>query len=144
MIELNDALTNLNSAYENIKIYKSFNSYDTQRGFIHPGGLYTQEDFDRIKNQLYAGNEKVTSAFNILKEASYAQPTAATYPTEEIIRGISGQENYINAARGATIAFQNALRWRIEGNEDCAKHAIEVLMLWAKTTKRVTEIVTLL
>ena len=26
--------------------------YDTDRGFIHPGGLHTQEDFDRVKAQL--------------------------------------------------------------------------------------------
>ena len=26
--------------------------YDTNRGFIHPGGLHTQADFDRIKQQL--------------------------------------------------------------------------------------------
>ena len=23
--------------------------YDTNRGFIHPGGLHTQADFDRVK-----------------------------------------------------------------------------------------------
>ena len=26
------------------------------KGFIHPGGLHTQEDFDRVKAQLAAGN----------------------------------------------------------------------------------------
>lgn len=27
-------------------------AYDTNRGFIHPGGMHTQADFDRIKRQL--------------------------------------------------------------------------------------------
>lgn len=36
--------------------------YDTNRGFIHPGGLHTQADFDRVRRQLAEGNEKVTAA----------------------------------------------------------------------------------
>ena len=111
--------------------------YDTNRGFIHPGGLHTQADFDRIKQQLADGNTKVTEAMNKLRMAEYAQPTAATYPTETIVRGGSG-ENYINTCRGAAIAYQNALRWKIEDNQACAKHAVEVLMKWCNTTKNVT------
>ena len=111
--------------------------YDTNRGFIHPGGLHTQADFNRIKQQLADGNKKVTEAMNKLCMAEYAQPTAATYPTETIVRGGSG-ENYINTCRGAAIAYQNALRWKIEDNQACAKHAVEVLMKWCNTTKNVT------
>ncbi|MDE5787016.1 MAG: hypothetical protein K2H79_00505, partial [Bacteroidaceae bacterium] len=109
----------------------------TDRGFTHPGGLHTQADFDRIKQQLADGHPKVTAAYEVLKKAAYAQSTAATYPAESIVRGGSG-ENYINAARGATIAYQNALRWKIEGNEACARHAVSVLMAWCNTTKYVT------
>lgn len=109
----------------------------SSRGFIHPGGLHTQSDFDRIKQQLADGNKKVTSAYEVLKSAVYAQSGAATYPSETIVRGGSG-ENYINAARGATIAYQNALRWKIEGNQACAKHAVDVLMKWCNTTKAIS------
>lgn len=110
-------------------------AYDSNRGFRHPGGLHTNADFERIKAQLAAGNEKVTAAYNILKNAEFAQPTTATWPVETIIRGGNSGQNYINAARGATIAYQNALRWKIEGNEACAKHAVSVLMAWANTCK---------
>lgn len=110
-------------------------AYDINRGFRHPGGLHTDADFERIKAQLAAGNEKVTKAYNILKNAEFAQPTCGTWPVEIIKRGVAGDENYINAARGATIAYQNALRWKIEGNEKCAKHAVDVLMAWANTCK---------
>lgn len=106
----------------------------TDRGFIHPGGLHTQADFDRIKTQLAEGNELVTKAYNVLKGAAYSSSSAATYPVETIVRGGSG-ENYINAARGAAIAYQNALRWKIDGTKANAKHAVEVLMAWATTTK---------
>ena len=62
-------------------------NYNDQRGFRHPGGLHTQDDFDRIKTQLAAGNEKVTQAYNVLKNAAYAQPGVQSNPVETIVRG---------------------------------------------------------
>lgn len=112
-------------------------AYDSDRGFIHPGGMHTRADFDRVKQQLKNGNPTVTSAYNLLKSAAYAQPGVTTAPSEQIVCGGTG-ENYINAARGATMAYQNALRWKIEGNEACAQAAVRVLMAWANTTKTVT------
>ncbi len=112
--------------------------YDTERGFRHPGGLHTQADFDRIKRQLAEGHPIVTEAYNRLKSAEYAQASIQTYPVETIIRGGSGGQNYINAARGATMAYQNALRWKIEGTEANAKAAVRILMAWAKTCKLVS------
>lgn len=44
----------------------------------------------------------------------------------------------MNAARGATIAYQNALVWKITGNKANASHAVSVLMQWAKTTKAIS------
>ena len=138
--------TNLNLAFEKLKLSKgnyfeipkvNDKIYDIERGFIHPGGLYTQEDFERVKRKLEEGDEDIKKAFNVLVSSVYAQPNAATYPSETIVRGGTG-ENYINAARGASIAFQNALRWKIEGNIKCAQHAVDVLMAWARTTKLVT------
>ncbi len=107
--------------------------YDTERGFRHPGALHTEADFERVREQLKAGNEKVVAAHDILVHAPYAQASAATYPVPTIIRGGSG-ENYLNAARGASIAYQNALRWKIDGTEEHAAHAVDVLMKWAHTT----------
>lgn len=112
--------------------------YDTERGFRHTGGLHTQADFDRIKRQLAEGHPLVTEAYNRLKSAEYSQSTIQTYPVETIIRGGSGGQNYINAARGATMAYQNALRWKIEGTEANAKAAVRILMAWAKTCKLVS------
>lgn len=115
-------------------IIQTAETYDTQRGFIHPGGLHTQADFDRIKRQLAEKNELVTQAYNVLKSAAYAQPSVQTYPTATIVRGGGSGENYINAARGATMAYQNALRWKIEDNRNCAAAAVRILMAWARTT----------
>lgn len=112
-------------------------NYNTNRGFIHPGGIHTQEDFNRVKTQIATGNTTVMQAFNVLQKAPYAQSNATTYPVEVIIRGGGNGENYINAARGATIAYQNALMWKITGSKAYADHAVEVLMIWAKTTKSI-------
>lgn len=112
-------------------------AYDTNRGFLHPGGLHTQADFDRIKAQLADGNATVTAAFSVLKNAAYAQANVQTYPVETIVRGGGKGENYINAARGTTMAYQNALIWRITGDDAHAAAAVRVLMAWARTTKAI-------
>ncbi|MBQ8968345.1 MAG: alginate lyase family protein [Bacteroidaceae bacterium] len=112
-------------------------AYDQDRGFIHPGGLHTQADFDRVKQLLADKNTAVTQAYNVLKTAAYSQSSVATNPVETIVRGGTG-ENYINAARGATMAYQNALRWKIDGTKANAQAAVRILMAWANTTKVVT------
>lgn len=143
--QVNKCATKVKSAMSKVKVSKgkTFDAgnlgaaYDADRGFIHPGGLHTQADFDRIKQQLANGNAKVTAAMKVLREAAFSQASCATYPTETIVRGGSG-ENYINAARGATIAYQNALRWKIDGTKANADHAVKVLMDWCNTTKAIS------
>ncbi len=54
--------------------------YDTDRGFIHPGGLHTQKDFDRIKAQLEAGNTKVKQGWQELVASEYSQSSVQTSP----------------------------------------------------------------
>lgn len=145
-VAYDDMLTQLRSAVSSLKATAGMSfdytqiteAYDTERGFIHPGGLHTQADFDRIKRQLAEGNQKVTAAYNILRRAEYAQPSIATWPVETIVRGGGSGENYINAARGATMAYQNALRWKIEDNRECAAAAVRILMQWANTCKLVS------
>ena len=116
--------------------FASVAAQPTDRGFIHPGGLHTQADFDRVKAQLEAGNPKVKQAYAKLTSAAYAQANVQTSPTETIVRGGSG-ENYMNAARGATAAYQNALRWKIEGKKANADAAVRIMMAWARTTKAI-------
>lgn len=140
---INDELTALNDALTALKATAGFtldvsgltDEYDTNRGFRHPGGFHTAADFERIRQQIADGNEKVVSAYNVLKNAEYAQSSCATWPVETIVRGGGVGENYINAARGATIAYQNGLRWQIDGSKVHAQHAVDVLMQWARTTK---------
>lgn len=121
--------------FDNVKV--SDDVYDTDRGFVHPGGIHTEEDFERVRKQISEGNEKVISAFDILKNSEWSRLTTQTWPVEVIIRG-EGQQNYINAARGAHIAYQSALRWKLENDDAYARHGVEVLMAWARICKLVS------
>lgn len=85
-----------------------------------------------------AGEEPWVSAYQLLVESQFSQKTADTYPTEWIKRGISGDENYMNAARGATIVYQQALRWKIEQDDEYAAKAVENLNKWVQTCVGVT------
>ncbi len=104
------------------------------QGFKHPGMLHTNEDFVRIKAQLAANNPAVVAGYNNLKANEWSQSTVGTYPSEIIKRGIAGDENYINAARGAHAAYLNALRWKISGDVSHANKAVSILNAWAAVT----------
>jgi hypothetical protein len=112
--------------------------YSLERGFRHPGGLHTQADFDRIKQLLAEKNATAVAAYNKLKAAEYSRSNIATWPVETIVRGGGVGENYINAARGATMAYQNALRWKIDGTKANADGAVRILMAWARGCKLVS------
>lgn len=85
------------------------------------------------------------TGYQMLKESSFSQKNTDTYPVEYIVRGaavtINGAtvgENYINAARGASIAYQQALRWKIENDDEYAAKAVENLNKWVQTCVGVT------
>ena len=135
--KLNTMLNNLKRSFGKAPFapVESLPTYDAHRGFRHPGGLHTAEDFERIKAQLRSGNTLVTRAYEVLKTAAYAQPSAYVGPVETVVRGGGVGENYMSAARASTMAYQNGLRWQIEGNEACAKQAVKILNDWANVTK---------
>lgn len=104
----------------------------------HVGGLHTEEDFERIRQKLADEEEPWVGGYELLKNSVYAQKNSETWPTEWIKRGVSGDENYMNAARGAAIAYQLALRWKIEEDDEYAAKAVDNLNKWVKTCVGVT------
>lgn len=142
---LDNALASLQGAWANLLSKKGFemwqvSHYDANEdhGFVHPGGLHTQADFDRVKRQIADGNKQVLAGLAVLKANEYSGSSIATWPVETIVRGGGSGQNYINAARGAAMAYQNALLWRIEGDEAHAKAAVRILMAWANGCKYVS------
>ena len=107
-------------------------------GFVHPGGLVTQADIDRAKRLIFEEKDPyMVRAWDILCTNQYAQANSASWPTPAVQRGLAG-DNYMNAARGAAVAYQNALRWKISGDRAFADHAVETLMNWCNITEAVT------
>lgn len=101
-------------------------------------GIHTEADFERIRQKLSEGAEPWTTAYEVLKNNSFSHKNTDTYPTEWIKRGISGDENYANAMRAAAIIYQQALRWKIEGDTEYADKAVENLNKWVRTCVGVT------
>ncbi len=116
------------------QVFKQSGSY----GFIHPGGLVSQQDIDRVKQLLDAGDTRIKQAWNILCANQYSSSEIQTWPTETVVRGGGSGENYMNAARGAAMAWQNALRWKIGGTRANADAAVRILMAWARGNKYVS------
>lgn len=142
---IDGALAALQKEWANLLSKRGFemwqvSHYDSSEdhGFVHPGALHTQADFDRVKRQIAEGNKQVLAGLAVLKANEYSGSGIATWPVETIVRGGSSGQNYINAARGAAMAYQNALRWKIEGTEDNAKAAVRILMAWANGCKYVS------
>ena len=107
-------------------------------GFVHPGGIVSQADIDRAKQLLAAGDSRIKRAWEILCANEYSQSSIATWPVETIVRGGGGSQNYMNVARGAAMAFQNALRWKIGGTRAHADAAVRILMAWARGNRWVS------
>jgi len=122
---------------------KATKSYQTKtvfpmradHGFVHPGGIVSQQDIDRAKQLLAKGDTRIKQAWNILCANEYSSSTIATWPTETVIRGGGSGQNYMNCARGAAMAYQNALRWKIGGTRANANAAVRILMQWARQCK---------
>lgn len=57
------------------------------QGFIHPGILHTQADFDRVKEKLATGQEPWTAAYNKLMTSKHVDLNWKPNPTVKIIRG---------------------------------------------------------
>ncbi len=101
-------------------------------GFVHPGGIVSQQDIDRAKQLLAEGNTRIKRAWEILCANEYSKANIATWPTPTVIRGGGSGQNYMNCARGAAMAYQNALRWKIGGTRENADAAVRIMMQWAR------------
>ena len=100
-----------------------------QGGFHHPGLLHSAADFEAVKERIASGETLANEALQALRTAP---PVNGDHGhnwgvNEYITRGISGQENYMNAYRNAARTYQCALAWKITGETWYADVAVDVL-----------------
>lgn len=111
----------------------------TNHVFTHPGMLHTQEDFDRMKSHVNAGDEPWTSGYQVLANNSHSSSNYTMQgPVVSLIRGgnsteVPAPDNYSTAFNDAAAAYQTAIRWKITGDDAYAIKGIQILNSWANT-----------
>jgi hypothetical protein len=103
----------------------------TAQNFVHPGGLHTLADLDRMKAKVAAGEHPWIDGWNKLITDKQAQNTYTAMPTANM--GISRQR----ADADAHAAYLNAIRWYISGDTSYAACARKILNAWAYTVNQV-------
>jgi hypothetical protein len=99
--------------------------------FVHPGGLHTQTDLDRMKTQVTAGAHPWIDSWNALIVHPKAQNTYTAAARANI--GDSRQR----ASADAVAAYLNALRWYISGDTSYAACSRKILNAWAYAVNQV-------
>ena len=103
----------------------------TAQTFVHPGGLHTQTDLDRMKTNVAAGAHPWIDDWNKLITDSKAQNTYNAAPQANM--GVSRQR----ADADAHAAYLNALRWYISGDTTFAACAVRNLNGWSNAINQV-------
>ena len=104
------------------------------RDFVHPGGVHTRADLDRIKEKVLAGESPWIDGWNLMIQDSKAQYTYKAAPAESV-SGPSGRRQ--RAARDGVAAYYNFLRWYVTGDERHAQCAVDILNAWSSTVNDV-------
>jgi hypothetical protein len=103
----------------------------TAQNFIHPGGLHTKADLDRMKAQVAAGAHPWIDSWNALIAHPKAQNTYTA-----AARANMGEIRQ-RASADAVAAYLNALRWYISGDTSYAACARRICNAWAYAVNQV-------
>jgi len=99
--------------------------------FVHPGGLHTQVDLDRMKTQVAAGAHPWIDDWSLLIVDPLAQSTYTAAPRANL--GANRQR----ADQDAHAAYLNAIRWYISGDTTHADAAVRILNAWSAAVSQV-------
>ena len=94
--------------------------------FVHPGGLHTQSDLDRMKTKVAAGEHPWIDGWDSLIRDPKAQSDYKASPDSHMGSRQMAQDD-------ASAAYLNALRWQISGDKASADCAANILNAWATT-----------
>lgn len=94
--------------------------------------LHTQADFDRMAAKVKAGAQPWKGGWDKLVANGHSQSTWKARPMATVIRGGTDQ-NYTVLYNDIHAAYQNALRWKVSGDEANANAARDILNAWSGT-----------
>ena len=102
-------------------------------GFVHPGLLHTQADFDR--KVLKYNTQPRKGSWDKLIANSHAQLGYVPQPQAIVYRGYDGvhPENYVRLFNDVAAAYACALRWKISGDSAYADKAVQMMNAWSST-----------
>jgi fibronectin type 3 domain-containing protein len=99
--------------------------------FVHPGGLHTLSDLNRMKAEVAAGAHPWIDDWNLLITDPEAQNTYTSHAQADM--GANRQ----NADADAHAAYLNAIRWYISGDTSYADCAVRICNAWSAAVNQV-------
>jgi regulation of enolase protein 1 (concanavalin A-like superfamily) len=108
-------------------IFLSLSQSITAKPFVHPGGLHTITDLERMKAKVAAKEHPWIDGWNLLIEDPLAQYTYTAHPYSNI----GGSGNRQQASKDAHAAYLNTIRWYVTGDTAYAECAVRICNAWA-------------
>jgi hypothetical protein len=96
-----------------------------QVSFIHPGGLHTMTDLNRMKDKVAAGEHPWIDSWTALCANPKAQFSYQPHPLDDMDR------NRQIASADAVAAYLNTIRWYISGDTRYADCAVRICNAWS-------------
>ncbi|MFJ3302638.1 alginate lyase family protein [Streptomyces sp. NPDC086549] len=100
-------------------------------GFAHPGLLHTRTDLERMAAKVKAGAAPYTTGFAKLTANRHAQNGWRANPQATVYRGAGSPQNYTILYNDIHAAYQNALRYHVDGDSAHADTAVAILNAWS-------------
>jgi len=111
------------------------NSPTSSAVFVHPGLLHTASDFDRMAQNVAAGEKPWIDGWKILIANWHSSLTYTPRPQAIVSRGNDGvhPDNSRILFNDVAAAYACALRWKISGDSRYADKSIQIMNGWAYT-----------
>jgi hypothetical protein len=107
----------------------------TTSGFVHPGLLHAQADFDRMAAKVAANATPWIDSWNLLIANSHASLGYTPRPQAVVYRNdpLNGADNSALLFNDVAAAYACALRWKVSGNTAYADKAVQIMNAWSST-----------
>lgn len=108
--------------------------------FVHPGVMHTTESLERMKASIAKKEYPAYGSYKLLKDHHCSKSDYEPFgPFEVIARDGEFRHTKSKMEQDFSAAYQNSLMWALSGDEAHAKKAVEILLGYARTLKRIPD-----